>query len=311
MIQISLGHSAVAADCKGDVNQTRLQADISRVTEQVAELKADGWTEGSIYAYGRDESPSNCKKLLAELYGAYKKAVPDIKIIAATDWPVKEVTPDFPMDAWVHLYHEYNEEAAKKWIDAGKEYWGYHCIEPSGAHNLNTFIEKPLIDARLLFWYAAGRRYQGWLFWATDLWKDCKEKDVKHHVMGLGNASHPALLDFDPASYIWCPALPNIWVNGDGYITYPGVHGPINTQRLEGIRDGLEDWEMFRLLQPDAPKSDDRSAITNFTNQLVPKATYTEKPGDALLLETLRRSALTLLEHRTHAAVEADVSIVV
>ena len=46
------------------------------------------------------------------------------------------------------------------------------------------------------------------------------------------------------------------WVrypNGDGYLTYPGApvgqSEPISTIRLEQVREGLEDYEMFLLLQ--------------------------------------------------------------
>eukprot|EP00928_Gymnodinium_smaydae_P089262 TRINITY_DN73252_c0_g1_i1.p1 TRINITY_DN73252_c0_g1~~TRINITY_DN73252_c0_g1_i1.p1 ORF type:complete len:560 (-),score=93.14 TRINITY_DN73252_c0_g1_i1:60-1739(-) len=290
---------AVPSSCSGKLNQTLLQNGVAKAKKDVEDLKAAGWPEGSIYGYGKDEAPENCKKLLAEAYAAVKRAVPGMKIIAAANWNPKHMTPDFPMDAWVHQYELYSEDAAARWVAAGKEYWGYHCVEPSGAHNLNTFIERPLIEARLLFWYAASRRYEGWLFWAVDLWKDCAHNRT---ALRLGNASHPALLDFDPASYIWCPHQPKLWVNGDGYLMYPGPRGPINSVRLEGIRDGLEDWEMFRLLQPEAAKASDRSAISKFTSQLVQKSTYTERPGDAARLEAVRRAAVAAVEAHGAAA---------
>ncbi len=32
---------------------------------------------------------------------------------------------------------------------------------------------------------------------------------------------------------------------GDGQYVYPGPDGPVGTIRMEAIRDGLEDWELF------------------------------------------------------------------
>ena len=42
------------------------------------------------------------------------------------------------------------------------EVWGYHCVEPKPLADLNTFIERPLIEDRLLFWLAASRPSPCW-----------------------------------------------------------------------------------------------------------------------------------------------------
>ena len=38
-------------------------------------------------------------------------------------------------------------------------------------------------------------------------------------------------------------------VNGDGFLLYPGVDGPVPSQRLKLVRDGLEDYEYLQLLK--------------------------------------------------------------
>ena len=52
----------------------------------------------------------------------------------------------------------------------------YHCIEPSGAAFLNTFIERPWVQARLLYWLGAAANIDGWLYYATDLWRPVESR---------------------------------------------------------------------------------------------------------------------------------------
>ena len=47
---------------------------------------------------------------------------------------------------------------------AGKQLYGYHCIEPSGGAYLNTFIERPRTQGRQLYWLAVERQLDGWLY---------------------------------------------------------------------------------------------------------------------------------------------------
>ena len=43
----------------------------------------------------------------------------------------------------------------------GKEYWWYWCVGPEQPEFLNTFIERPGIEARMLPWLAALRNVNG------------------------------------------------------------------------------------------------------------------------------------------------------
>ena len=49
-------------------------------------------------------------------------------------------------------------------------------------------------------------------------------------------------------------ASPDVWKNGgagEGFLYYPGPQGPIPSIRSERLRDGLEDYEYFRLIPRD------------------------------------------------------------
>merc|ERR1719409_92367 len=254
-----------------------------------------------------DESDAACEPVLRKAYAAFHAGVHDgappgraFKVIAATNW--KGLVPeDFPLDAWVHLYQEYDDAAAKAWLHSGpsKEYWGYHCIEPAGEEYLNTFIERPLIEERLLFWLAASRRYQGWLYWADNLWRSCPQApwpSPPKHVLSFANATHPALTNFDPANYIWCKdpdRLYDIFANGDGYFVYPGPAGPIPSVRLEAIRDGLEDWELFEMVKSPLSEDDGPARVRELVGEAV--SSPTEWVDDSTLLRRLRAGLLAAL----------------
>lgn len=155
----------------------------------------------------------------------------------------------------------------------------YHCIEPSGSTFLNTFIERPWVQARLLYWWASvpvqvhpaggaagaaaverqaahasraagaavGSQADGWLYYATDLWRPHpgKQKAPIRRLAGADGRSGKT--DFDPSNYIWAPRT-DIFANGDGMFVYPGPEGkPIGSARLANVRDAIEDRALLRM----------------------------------------------------------------
>ena len=50
---------------------------------------------------------------------------------------------------------KFDADNAKAWIAQGKVQWHYHCIEPNAVTSLNTFIERPPFQARLLLWLSS------------------------------------------------------------------------------------------------------------------------------------------------------------
>lgn len=170
-----------------------------------------------------DEAPPSCRVWVDKLYGAVKKRWPLLRTMATLNW--HPMPTDLPLDAWViqvsarcrpssitlhhHLnsrhspitiqYEEYNATQTAPWLAAGKHQWWYHCIEPSAAADLNTFIERPLIQARLLFWLAAAHNVSGWLYYADDLWRGWPHAHTSPMTLANGTARSA----WDPANYIW------------------------------------------------------------------------------------------------------------
>jgi hypothetical protein len=136
-------------------------------------------------------------------------------------------------------------------VKAGGQAWYYTSLLPQGRY-LNRFIDFPLIKTRLLPWLNYRYSLTGYLQWGGDSWGT-----NPFQITGLG---------FE----VGAPtngALPP----GDAFITYPwreqnSIHSSI---RLEAMGEGIEDYELLRIL---AVKNSNyamrlaREAIPHFTD---------------------------------------------
>jgi len=86
-----------------------------------------------------------------------------------------------------------------------------------------------------------------------NLWKPCSSPACgpakKHPIVweSAGALKETAFTDWPEGNFIW-RELDRIFANGDGQFVYPCTDGPCGGVRLAALRDGLEDWELFRQL---------------------------------------------------------------
>jgi hypothetical protein len=113
---------------------------------------------------------------------------------------------------------------------AGDEVWFYTCLSPKGRY-MNRFVDYPLIDVRLLHWVNFKYDLPGYLHW------------------GFNYARGDPFQNLEPdwGNNTFLPP-------GDSHIVYPGKAGPLSSIRLEALRDGVEDYEMLKLLEKKSPK---------------------------------------------------------
>ena len=179
------------------------------------------------YVYGFDEVPETCKVQLHRVFGAVKEHFPRLKTMAAINW--KKLPNDLPLDVWVEQYQLFNAKNSEEWVSQeGKEHWLYHCIEPNGLEYLNTFVERPAMQGRLLLWLAALWEIEhgqptGWLYYEMNIWKPCNSPKCggavqKHPVvwLGEGKLKETAFTDWPEANFIWQGQFDTIFANGDG-----------------------------------------------------------------------------------------------
>ena len=103
----------------------------------------------------------------------------------------------------------------------GAEVWFYIAWVPQGKYP-NRLIDYPAIKTRIIPWMVQALHATGYLHWGLNFWT----KDL-------------ADMGFAP---------------GDNWIVYPGSDGPRSCLRWEAFRDGLEDFELFRMLAKKDPK---------------------------------------------------------
>lgn len=253
---------------------------VNSMIEDLRPIVGELGTLEDAYVYGFDEQPRECEAGVRLLFDAVKTAFPGLKTVAVLNWD--DMPLDLPLNAWVLQYEEHDDARATEWVQlSNHSYWLYHCIEPSGSAYLNTFIERPLIQDRLLMWYGASLpQVSGWLYYAVDLWETGCPVNPEPHVL----MDHvDALTNWNAGNCIWWPTY-SFWANGDGQYIYPGPDGPISTIRLMNLRDAFEDVDLFRSLEQDQAK-DLLTRLVRSPTDFTPNST---------LLEATRRQAAAL-----------------
>jgi len=249
----------------------RITEMLDRITPTVAGLEQRGLL-GHAYVYGFDEHERTSEPVIREVFGAVKQRWPHLRTMAVLNW---EPPVDLPIDTWVVIYSRHDPQAAARWRAAGKEYWWYHCCGPIDPH-MNTFVEQPRINGRLMMWLAAANEVNGWLYYTVNGWPG-ERKIVEREGKGPRT-------DFDPAT--WRHS------NGDGNFIYPGKDGPLSCTRLENLTDGIEDWELFAQLREEsrlASEGGGDGIVSGLTSRLVRSST--DRTPDPELLEATRREA--------------------
>ena len=110
----------------------------------------------------------------------------------------------------------------------GDEAWWYVTSQPTDPYiTLNT--TEPGVAHRMLFWQQKMNDVTGFLYWSTNYWE------------GDGWTNREGE---------WSPGVKTY---GNGLLMYPGgkvgSERPVSSIRLEAVRDGIEDYQMFTMLE--------------------------------------------------------------
>ena len=269
---------------------------LAQLAPAVANLSARGLLKRA-HVYGFDEMHAEYNASVYAIFGAVKARWPALRTMAVLDW--QSFPSDLPLDVWVDEYADYGsspsfdvptpkEVLRQSWLAsrAGRQFWWYWCIGPSDPRELNTFVERPAIQARLLYWLAALHGVNGMLYYDVAIWSEqCPSQRPCQPVRRINGTG---LTDFNPATWNGNGHSTNGGgANGDGSFTYPGDGGaPLGSIRLSNIADGIEDWQLFNRLALDTHSI---SLAADLITQLVSNATARHE--DPCLLERVRREA--------------------
>jgi len=178
-------------------------------------LKQKGWLHKT-YLHVKDEPNLANSEAWREMSGYFHRYAPGLKRIdaLATSHVIDKIEVAVPkLDKISPQYDVYQQFRCK-----GLEVWFYTV----GIYQTNGYpnktIDVPLMDSRILHWLNYRYGLKGYLHWGWNQWTDNPYEDVGMHL-------------------------------GDGWLVYPVKDGVINSLRWEQMRNGIQDYEYFCLLE--------------------------------------------------------------
>jgi hypothetical protein len=151
------------------------------------------------------------------------------------------------------IFHRVEPAAVARLSRQGREFWSYLCTGPK-APWVTLFIDHPAVNLRIWLWMSYKFNLKGILVWRANYWNSPT-------VFPPEQVQNPWE---DPMSYTVGYGTPYgqvlYWGNGDGRFLYPPnrrpnedrnkyIVGPVNSVRWEILREGIEDYEYFCLLE--------------------------------------------------------------
>ncbi|MHC4541448.1 MAG: DUF4091 domain-containing protein [Planctomycetota bacterium] len=234
--------------------------------------KDNGW-EKRAYVYMLDEPNlrGNYEQVLL-LGRLVHEAVPQLRcLVVEQTYPQDPAWPDIDpaVDIWCPLWSFIDRDTIREKIAHGDEVWSYTALvqraprchpqyESVKDHDPPYWhIDRPLLVYRVPTWINYQYEITGLLYWSTV-------------TTVIEPWSNPAFAH--PRHY-----------NGGGFLFYPGlpcgIDGPVAGMRVKNLRDGMEDYEYFAILE----KLAGRSAVKNIVDAIAPNWWDFSREPDAFL----------------------------
>jgi len=254
-------------------------------------LKENGWDKRA-YVYMLDEPnlKENYEEVLA-LGALVHEASPQLRCLVVEQtykqdpsWP--DIDP--AVDIWCPLWAFIDRKSIDEKIAHGDEVWSYTALSqraPDYHPDYNEVknydspywhLDATLISYRTPTWIDWQYHITGLLYWSS--------VQINRSVIGV----------MDP----WMlPAFSESesQFNGGGYLLYPGIpcgiDGPVACIRLKNLRDGMEDYEYFTLLE----KLGGREAVTKFVSNVAPNW-WASTQDPKVILSTREKIAAEILK---------------
>ena len=213
-------------------------------------LKEKGWLKDA-YVYCFDEPRHSADKYVKAGLELVARYAPGLDRLLTA--PVRETLVGGP-NIWCPIARDLHVPGSDERRAAGDRFWWYVCMFPKPPYP-SLFIDHPGVDLRVWLWQSWRERMEGILIWNTTWWTS---------KLAYPDPKHPQNPYLDATA--WSPRYPGVGAsNGDGRFFYPPPHAcaafdeerdigpvlekPVETIRLEYIRDGIEDFEYFAILK--------------------------------------------------------------
>jgi hypothetical protein len=191
-------------------------------------IKEKGW-EKIYMQHIADEPIEENIKSYTQIAKFIQKLAPDFKFVDACH----SKNLDGMLDIWVPQldYMNRDNEFYNKQQQDGKEIWFYTCLNPKSEY-VNRFIELPLLRTRYMHWVNYKFNIPGYLHWGLNYWSPGDPFGEQTGIQYEGG---------------------NILPGGDSWIIYPKDGKLFSSIRFDAMRDGIVDYELFRMLEKKDP----------------------------------------------------------
>ena len=214
-------------------------------------LREKGWLDKA-YVYWFDEPDPKDYAFVMNGFAKLKKHAPGLRRMLTEQ--VEPALAGGP-NLWVPLTPHLNVAGVAERRAAGDQFWWYVCCGPTAPY-ATEFTDHPGTELRVWLWQTWAERVTGVLIWETVYWTSGTAYPDR-------NAPQNPYLD----AMCWvsdgelAPGTKRPWGNGDGRFLYPPLaaadgkpaapvlDGPVDSVRLEMLRDGIEDYEYFAMLK--------------------------------------------------------------
>lgn len=230
---------------------------LSQYLKQVEDhLAARGWL-GREYIYWFDEPDPKDYPFVREGMLNIRKNAPRLTRFITEHRPGPEIMD--VSEIGCTIFHRVDAKAVAELAPKGREFWSYLCTAPQSPW-VSLFIDHPAVNLRMWLWMTYKWGLKGILVWRADYWNSPT-------LFPAGMLQNPWQ---DPMSYTVGYGLPygqvSHWGNGDGRFLYPPnrhpgkdktkyLCGPVDSVRWEILREGIEDYEYFVLLDAAVKKA--------------------------------------------------------
>jgi Domain of unknown function (DUF4091) len=239
----------------GQIVRKELPADDPRAEQNLREflrqlrnhLKEKGWLDR--YVQHVHDEPHGAEmpiyRRFVHIVGDELPGVPTLDAISLRE----DISAQEETTIWVPKLGTFDErlDAIAAHKARGGQSWYYICLDPRGKY-LNRFTDYPTLKVRLLPWLNYRYGLTGYLHWGGNFWTDRPFENVQP----------------DWGGGLFLPA-------GDNAIVYPDPEhdGVFVSERLEVMREGIEDYELLMESARHAPARADalaRTVIPTFTD---------------------------------------------
>jgi hypothetical protein len=238
---------------------------------QVADhLRQRGWLDKA-FTYWFDEPDPKDYAFVVDGMKRIRAAAPGLRRML-TEQPEKDLLGH--VEIWCGLTPEWTREKVAARRAGGEEVWWYVCTGPKAPY-VTLFIDHPGTEMRLWPWQSWQYGVQGLLVWETTYWNSpAAFPTPKLQDPWTGPMGYVSGYDFKPGHV-------GYWGNGDGRFVYPPrrdylndptpcLDGPVNSIRWENLRDGMEDYEYFWLLEQEVHRVEGRPSAADLVRQARP-----------------------------------------